>query len=89
MKTVCNKTQRPLGVPLPHGKTLHLGPRKTGQVPSSAVEHPGFRKLVDGGEIEIIGEGTGSTDVPGGGRKARTSMRGYTSGRGGRRSGDR
>jgi len=26
MKSIANKTQKPLSVPLPRGKTLHLGP---------------------------------------------------------------
>ena len=29
MKTITNKTHRPLSVPLPRGKTLFLGPGKT------------------------------------------------------------
>lgn len=89
MKTVCNKTQRPLSVPLPRGKTLHLGPGKTGQISSGAVEHPGFKRLLDSGEIEITGEGSGSTDGPGEGGGGRTATHGFLSGRGGRRSGDR
>jgi hypothetical protein len=38
MKTVANKTQKPLSVPLPRGKVLHLGPGKTGQISSEAAE---------------------------------------------------
>ena len=89
MTTVSNKTQRPLSVPLPRGKTLHLGPGKTGQISSTAIEHPQLKKLVDAGEIEILGEGPRPTDGAGGGTKGRTSIRGHTSGSGIRRSGDR
>ena len=32
MKTITNKTQRPVAVPLPRGKKLHLGPGKAGQI---------------------------------------------------------
>ena len=28
MKSIANETQKPLSVPLPRGKTPHLGPRK-------------------------------------------------------------
>ena len=49
MKTVSNKTQKPLSVPLPRGKILHLGPGKTGQISSEAAEHPRLKKLVEAG----------------------------------------
>ena len=61
MKTVQNKTRRPLRVPLPRGKSLHLGPGKTGQVSAEATEHPALRKLVDSGELEVLGDGTPAT----------------------------
>ncbi len=89
MPAVSNKTQRPLSVPLPGGKTLHLGPGKTGQISAKAVENPRLKKLVDAGEIEIVDEDTRPTAGPGGGKRGRTSMHGRTSGSGSRRSGDR
>ena len=57
MKDVKNTTQRPLRVPLPGGGVLHLGPRKVGQVGANALEHPPFKKLVDSGDLEVLGEG--------------------------------
>jgi len=57
MKEIRNKTHAPLRVPLPQGKTLHLGPLHTGEVAASAVDHPPFKKLVDDGKIELLGEG--------------------------------
>jgi len=89
MKTVSNKTQRPVSVPLPRGKTLHLGPGKTGHISSKAVEYPQLKKLVDAGEIEVLGEGPEPIDEAVGSKKRRISMHGHTSGSGGRRSGDR
>ncbi len=89
MKTVSNKTQRPLSVPLPGGKTLHLGPGKTGQISYNAVEHPGLKKLVDAGDIEILKEGPRPADGAGGGKKGRRAVHGHASGSGIRRSGDR
>jgi hypothetical protein len=53
MKTVINKTSTPLKLPLPGGKTLHLGPRQAGQIRDEAAERPGIKKLVDAGKIEI------------------------------------
>ena len=89
MKTVSNKTQRPLSVPLPGGKTLHLGPGKTGQISASAVEHPQLKKLVEAGEIEVVSEDARSAAGPGGGQRGRAGMIGHASGSGIRRSGDR
>ena len=54
MQTVSNKTQRPVSVPLPRGKTLHLGAGKTGHISSKAVEYPQLKKLGDAGEIEVL-----------------------------------
>jgi hypothetical protein len=89
MKTISNKTQKPLSVPLPRGKTLHLGPGRTGQIASNAADHPQLKKLVDAGEIEILAEGSGSTEGAGGGKVGRTWMPGHTSATASRRSGDR
>ena len=57
MKEIRNTTSKPLRVPLPQGKTLHLGPRHTGQVAPQALEHPPLRELVESGELDILGEG--------------------------------
>jgi hypothetical protein len=57
MKTVRNKTHRPLRVHLSRGKTLHLGPLKEGQISVHDVEIGGVQRLVEGGELEILGEG--------------------------------
>lgn len=89
MKTISNKTQKPLSVPLPRGKTLHLGPGKSGQIASGADEHPALKRLIEAGEIEITWEGSGSPDVSGQGGAGRTSTPGFPASRGGRRSGDR
>lgn len=64
MKDIRNTTTRPLRVPLPQGKVLHLNPRATGQVPASALEHPPFQKLVEAGELEVLGEGSQESRHP-------------------------
>ena len=87
MPAVSNKTQRPVSVPLPGGKTLHLGPGKTGQISAQAVENPRLKQLVDAGEIEIVRKDPRPTAGPGGGKRGRTSTQVRTSGS--RRSGDR
>jgi len=57
MKTVKNNTRTPVKVPLPRGKSLHLGPGKSGQIRDEAAEHPALKKLVEAGDIEIVGAG--------------------------------
>jgi hypothetical protein len=89
MTAVNNKTQRPLSVPLPGGKTLHLGPGKTGQISAKAVEDPRLKKLVDAGELEVVDDDPRSATGAGAGKRGRGFMLGHTSGGGGRRSGDR
>ena len=57
MKTVVNKTRAPLRVPLPRGKSLRLGPNKSGQIADGAEEHAAIKKLVEAGTIEIFDGG--------------------------------
>jgi hypothetical protein len=57
MTTVSNKTKRPLSVPLPGGKKLHLGPGKSGEIAAGAAEHAQLKKMIEAGEIEILAEG--------------------------------
>ncbi len=59
MKTILNKTRKPVSVPLPGGKRLFLSPGKTGQIASNASDHPPLIALVEAGEIEILDEGSG------------------------------
>jgi hypothetical protein len=87
--TVSNKTHRPLSVPLPRGKTLHLGPGKSGQISSQAIEHPPLKKLVGAGEIEILSDDSRPADGATGTQKRRGSSHGHPSGGVRRRSGDR
>jgi hypothetical protein len=87
MPSVTNKTKRPLIVPLPHGKKLHLGPGKSGEIAANAVEHAALKKLVDAGELEVTRESSGTSDATGD-AKRRTSAAGHFSGSI-RRSGDR
>ena len=89
MATVTNKTGKPLSIALPRGKTLHLGPRKSGQISLHDIEHPSLKKLVDEGAIEIVADESGATAGGGGGSQGRARTPPPTTGRGGRRSGDR
>ena len=68
MKLLRNKTHKPLKISLEGGKVLHLGPLKTGQVSPQSLDRPSLRKLIDAGEIEIVGDGesAGGGSVEGG-----------------------
>lgn len=57
MKTVRNTTHRPLRVHLSRGRTLHLGPLKEGQISVHDVDAGGVKRLVEAGELEILGDG--------------------------------
>jgi len=57
MKEIRNTSAMPIRVPLPGGKTLHLGPKKVAQIADGAAEHPAIKKLVEAGSVEILGEG--------------------------------
>ncbi len=89
MTTISNKTRKPLSVPLPRGKVLHLGPGKTGQVASNAMEHPPLKVLIDSGALEVVGEGPGAAGAAGGPKQGRADTRGPVGGRFGHRGGDR
>jgi hypothetical protein len=54
MKSIVNKTHDPLRVPLPHGKHLHLGPLKTGQISAHDADHPPLKKLAEEGKVRIF-----------------------------------
>lgn len=87
--TITNKTRKPLSVPLPGGRKLHLGPGKSGQISAKAADHPPLKALLDAGEIEITEGGRSSTGGSGGGRKGRTADPGHTGTGGIRHTGDR
>jgi len=70
LKTIVNKTRKPLRIQLHGGKTLHLGPGKTGQIADDAAEEPSVRRLVKAKEIEIQGEGAAAA----GGEQSGTVM---------------
>ena len=89
MPAVSNKTRRPLSVPLPGGKTLHLGPGKTGQISAKAAGDARLKKQVDAGEIEIVDDASRPTAGAGGDKRGRTSFFGHGPAGGIRRSGDR
>ena len=57
MKTIRNKTRRPVKVHLAQGKVLYLGPGKEGQISTHDIDRVGVQHLITEGEIEVLGEG--------------------------------
>jgi hypothetical protein len=53
MRTVKNLSATPLRIPLPGGKTLHLGPGQSASIRDSAGDHPALKKLCDDGQLEL------------------------------------
>ena len=86
---VTNKTRKPLSVPLPGGKKLHLGPGKTAKITPKAAEFPPLAKLVEGGELELFGGGAKSGGGPSDGNAGGVGNAGRKSSGGIRHVGDR
>ena len=89
MATITNKTQKALNVPLPGGKKLWLGPLKSGEISSKAIDHAPVQKLIEAGDVEIIDSAQQMRGADGGGKGGRTSSGGPGRGSGIRRTGDR
>lgn len=54
MKTIVNKTRRPLKIKLSQGRVLRLGPSKEGQISTQDAERESVKQIVEAGEIEIL-----------------------------------
>ena len=89
MATITNKTARPLAVSLPGGKKLRLGPFKSGEIASKAVDHPAVQKLIEAGDVEILDSQQKSRHGGNGGKGSPTSSSGQGHGGGIRKTGDR
>lgn len=88
MPTLRNKTHRPLSIPLPGGKTLHLGPGNTADVAANAVDGARLKKLIEAGEIEVVDASARAAAGPGSSKPGRPGLLGHTAGVS-RRGGDR
>jgi hypothetical protein len=91
VKTITNKSRKPLKVPLPGGRFLHLGPLKSGQIADGAADAPAMKRLIKSGEIEILDEGAESSGAGARGRSGsgKASSHGHTPTKMVRSSGDR
>lgn len=88
MKTVRNCSTRPLKVPLPRGKFLHLGPRNTGSIHPDALERPAVKRMLEAGDLEVVDD-SAARHEGGQAKIGNAATRGYGSGNAFRRKGDR
>jgi len=89
MKSIRNKTQRPIRVPLPRGKKLHLGPGKVSEIATPAADHPPLKALVDAGDLEILADGERHVDSSTSSAGGRASTQAHRPGTKASRGGDR
>lgn len=89
MKTIRNNSRKPLVVPLPRGKTLHLPPGKTGQISFQAADHPPVRRMIAEGDLELLGDGAGPGQAAAGDESIHESTHGHQPGSTNRQLGDR
>ena len=89
MRTIVNKTHRPLKIHLPQGKVLHLGPHKEGQIAPHALDSAGVKKLIEAGDIELLGGDVHSDSVAREGGHAATDTHGHHPNTAVHRRGDR
>lgn len=54
MKTIVNKTRRPLRIKLSQGRVLHLGPSKEGRIGAQDAERETVRRLIEASEVELF-----------------------------------
>jgi hypothetical protein len=77
VKSIVNKTHRPLKINLARGRVLHLGPGKEGQIATGDAEREAFKKLVEAGSVEIVGEGSGPVTPDRGASSGHPDTRGH------------
>ena len=88
-----NKTQRPVRIALPRGKTLHLGPGGRGRIHDDALERPALKKMIEAGQVEVISddgrEGAPAAAVEKSSGPGKASTRGHSSAKSTSGKGDR
>ena len=90
MKTIVNKTHRPLKISLARGRALRLGPRKEGQIATTDAERESVQKLLASGDVEVyddsgpLAAGAGADSTGRSSRQVRRDAK-FSGGRGGDR----
>ena len=74
MKTIVNKTRRPLKIKLAQGRVLRLGQAKEGQIATHDAERESVQKMIKAGEVDVF------DDVSRSGLRARSGSAGRSGG---------
>ena len=77
MKSIINKARKPLKISLSRGRALHLGPGKEGQISTQDADRESFKKLIEAGDVEIVGEGSGPVTSGGNVASSHPDARGH------------
>ena len=89
MKTIRNKTNAPIRVPLPRGKVLHLGPAQEGHIAHTDVDHEPLQRLVENDTLEIVDDQSAAAAVHEHAKGPHTETRGHHPPTGSSTRGDR
>ena len=89
MKTIINKTRRPLKIKLSHGRVLRLGPAKEGQIATHDAERDSVQRIIQAGEVEVFDNSSGDTGAAGKGKNGAAQSQGFNRQFSGSKRGDR
>lgn len=89
MKTITNKTRKPLRIRLPGDKVLFLGATKNATLRDEAVDHPPVKKLIEAGDLEVLDGGQKERRRADGAVVRNQGSSGHNAARVGLKSGDR
>ena len=79
MKTIVNKTRRPLKIELSEGRVLRLGPAREGQIATRDAGHELVQTMIAAGKLDIF------DDVTRAGSRGRSGPSGRAGAQGGHR----
>jgi hypothetical protein len=77
MKTLINKSRRPIRVPLPGGHVLFLGPGKSGQIADRHAALPAVARLIEDGTVAVAGESAHADAATGGDARPHEGTHGH------------
>jgi hypothetical protein len=77
MKTLVNKSRKPIRIPLPGGRALFLGPGKSGQIADRHAALPAVARLIDDGTVVVAGESAHADAAASGGGQVHEGTHGH------------
>ena len=78
MKTIINKTRRPLKIKLSEGRVLRLGPTKEGQITTHDVDRDSVQRIIQTGEVEVFDNSSSGTGSTGKGKGGAAKSQGFS-----------